>query len=69
MSTARPAAFTPYRLARVRLELSQITKRLMLMKIVCGIALGICYWYSVPYVLPFIVHGATAESAAAESAA
>lgn len=69
MSTARPAAFTPYRLARVRLELSQITRRLMLVKIVCGIALGICYWYSVPYVLPFIVHGATAESAAAESAA
>lgn len=43
------------RLHALRLELERSAYRVRLIKVLCGIALGVCFWYSVPYVLPYVV--------------
>lgn len=69
MGVTHSAIPSPRRLARIQAELSRLARRVLTVKILCGIALGICYWYSVPYVLPFISRGATPDSANAAAEA
>ncbi len=47
----------------------QATRRLKLLKILCGLVLGVCFWYSVPYYLPLKLDPDPMKAAANEAAA
>ena len=73
MSSAT-GVFEAGRLQRVRNGLERAAARVRLIKLLCGAALVVCFWYSVPYLFPFIVlhfpeKAATAEAFASEGSA
>ncbi len=50
-------------------RLEQASRRLKLLKILCGLLLGVCFWYSVPYYLPLKLDPDPMKAAANEAAA
>ena len=62
------------RLQRARNDLAHAAARVRLIKLLCGALLVVCFWYSVPYLFPFIAQhfpekAATAEAFASEGSA
>jgi O-antigen ligase len=54
---------------RTKTDLERAAYRVRLTKIACGVALGVGFWFSVPYTLPYLVEHADSASAAAKAAA
>ncbi|MDE1162925.1 MAG: O-antigen ligase family protein [Acidobacteriaceae bacterium] len=54
---------------RLRAEIGRATFRVRLVKMLCGLVLAICFWYSVPYVLPFVPEHSIDRAAATASVA
>ncbi len=54
---------------RVRYEFERQSYRVRVIKILCGILLGVCFWYSVPYYLPLKIDPDPKKAARDEAAA
>ena len=54
---------------RAAIALGRASHRLRLLKILCAVLLGICFWYSVPYYLPLKLDPDPMKAAANEAAA
>lgn len=54
---------------RTQQEFKRASYRVRLIKIICGLALGVCFWYSVPYYLPLKMDPDPMKAAANEAQA
>ena len=54
---------------RATIALERASYRLRLLKIICAVVLGVCFWYSVPYYLPLKLDPDPMKAAANEAAA
>ena len=54
---------------RVNYEFERASYRVRTIKILCGLLLGVCFWYSVPYYLPLKIDPDPKKAAANEAAA
>ncbi len=54
---------------RINYEFERQSYRVRVIKILCGVLLGVCFWYSVPYYLPLKIDPNPKKAAANEAAA